>query len=281
MNGFLLIDKPAGITSMDVIRRLRKVLNTRKLGHTGTLDPAATGLLPITIGSCTKLAKFLTLEPKVYSFEVVFGTLTETADNEGAVVETGRSDITEDELRAALPQFVGEIEQRPPRYSAVKVDGRRAYELARAGVEFELPARTIRIDQLELLQLHEGVASMRVTCGSGTYVRSLAVDLAALLGTVAHARLIRRARVGAWQIDEACALDDATLDDIQTPLRMMESLTPLELEADEVAAVRQGKALNREAPDGFAALVHSGELIAVAEVLDGRVQPRRVLTDDD
>lgn len=278
MNGLLLIDKPEGLTSMDVIRRARKALGTRKIGHTGTLDPLATGLLPVTVGSCTKLAKYLSLEPKVYTFEIVFGELTETADNEGDVVERGRTDVSASEVEAILSEFTGEIQQRPPRYSAVRVDGKHAYELARAGVEFELPARPIQIHELELLGLTNGVAQMRVTCGTGTYVRSLAVDIAARLGTVAHARYIRRVRVGAWTVEQGISIEEMSVDGLMAPVDMLAEMPRLVLSEDDVVAIRFGKSLQREVADGFVALVQGEDLIAVAEASDGKVQPRRVLT---
>lgn len=282
MDGFLLIDKPAGITSMDVIRRLRRVLGTRKLGHTGTLDPAATGLLPVTVGSCTKLAKFVSLEPKEYAFEVVFGVLTETADDEGAVVETGRADVNLDEVREAATAFVGEIEQRPPRFSAVKVDGRRAYELAREGVDFELPARPVTIHALDVLGLEHGVAQMRVRCGGGTYVRSLAVDIAARLGTVAHARHIHRLRVGPWRIEQAVALDAVTPHDVRPPLELLVGLPRVELDAASLVDVRQGRALLQPtALAGWVALTFDDELVAVAEATPAGLQPRRVIAEGD
>lgn len=262
---------------MDVIRRLRKSLDTRKIGHTGTLDPAATGLLPVTVGACTKLAKFISLEPKVYTFDVVFGALTETADDEGEVVATGSSDVSSEAIEAVLPPFLGEIEQRPPRYSAIKVDGKRAYDLARQGVDFELPVRRIQIDALELLTVADGVAQMRVTCGTGTYVRALAVDIAAMLGTVAHARRIRRERVGPWTLADACSLERAAPADLRAPLEMVASLTRVELDTTEVEAIQHGKSLARDVPDGFVALVHDERLVAVADASDGQLQPRRVL----
>lgn len=280
MNGLLLIDKPVGLTSMDVIRRVRRALGTRKVGHTGTLDPLATGLLPVTVGSCTKLAKYLNLEPKIYTFEVVFGELTETADNDGAVVERGRTDVTASEVEAALPQFTGAIMQRPPRYSAIRVDGKHAYELARAGVDFELPAREIQVDALQLNGIEDGVAQMEVTCGTGTYVRSIAVDIAAALGTVAHARSIRRVRVGAWDVADAIALDAVDATALIAPLQMLAQLPVVQLTAAEVAAVRQGKSIRRGVDDGVVALAEHAELVAVAEARGGVLQPRRVLVDD-
>lgn len=281
MDGLLLIDKPAGMTSMDVIRRVRKALGMRKVGHTGTLDPAATGLLPVTLGGCTKLANFLSLEPKVYSFEVVFGTLTETADNEGAVVETGRVDVGAEELSEVLPRFTGDIMQAPPRFSAVKVGGRRAYELARAGEEFELPARPIFVHSLELLGLADGVAQMQVTCGSGTYVRALAVDIAAELATVAHARHIRRLRVGTWTIDDAIELDDVDAAKVKDPLTMMAELPRLELSDAERGGVVHGNSFSTKSPgpDGPCGLVWDGGLIAVADRRGDTIQPRRVLVE--
>lgn len=277
MNGLLLIDKPAGITSMDVCRRARKALNTRKIGHTGTLDPAATGLLCVTVGSCTKLAKYLALEPKIYTFDIVFGELTETADDEGAVVATGRSEIDAVELEAVLGEFVGDIMQAPPRYSAVRVDGKRAYELARAGVDFELPARPIHIDALELVELGDGIAKMSVTCGTGTYVRSLAVDIAARLDTVAHARHIRRTRVGAWTLEQARCLDEIGEEQLMRPIDMVSSLPHVELNEEQTVLVRQGKPIPIFDFEGFVALVHEDTLIAIADSMPERgLQPRRV-----
>ena len=278
MDGLLLIDKPAGMTSMDVIRRLRRILQTRKLGHTGTLDPAATGLLPVTVGRATKLAKYCPLEPKEYSFEIVFGALTETADDEGAVVETGHAELAHDELQQVCTKFVGLIDQRPPRYSAVKIDGKRAYELARAGVPFELPLRQVQIAELRIVDLAPPVARMQVTCGTGTYVRSLAVDIAEQLGTVAHARFIRRHRVGVWTLEHAQHLDEVVRADMISPREMLAGLPSIELSDNDAERIAFGQTISSAEPhNGFVALVKEDELVAVGEADGQRVHPRRVM----
>lgn len=290
MDGLLLIDKPTGLSSFDVIRRVRKIIGERKAGHTGTLDPAATGLLPVTLGSCTKLANYVSHEPKQYAFEIVFGEETDSCDDQGVVVATGPTDVDEAALRAAMAQFVGPIAQVPPRFSAVHVNGKRAYELARAGVDFELEPRDVMVHGLELHALRDGVASAQVTCGSGTYVRSLARDIGRALHTVAHARNIRRTRVGSWEVADAVTLEaldaDAQPQRFVVPaLAMLVAEMPVvELDAELTQRVRNGNFVfiaNDLPPSELVALTTGGELLAVAEVERRgdalRLQPKRVI----
>jgi len=294
MDGMLVVDKPAGLTSFDVVRHVRRSLNERKVGHTGTLDPAATGLLLVTLGQCTKLANYIALEPKAYEFEIVLGSATTTCDDEGEIVETGAADVPLADLRRAAAEFVGEIAQVPPRFSAVHVDGKRAYDLARAGVEFELEPRRITVHRLEIHAINAGIARAEVECGSGTYVRSLARDLARAVGTVAHARGIRRTRIGSWTIDDATPLSEVEGDAsrsvrVRTALEMVSRDLP-SVALDEHAArrVRNGNFVAADRPpvepSRFAALTFDGELLAVAAVEateSGFVfQPRRVLTSN-
>lgn len=290
VHGLLLVDKPLGPTSTDIVRAARKALGTRKVGHTGTLDPQASGLLAITVGTCTKLAKFLSLEPKVYTFELVFGTATDTGDADGEVIGTGIVDIARGDLEAVLPRFVGQISQVPPRYSAVKIGGKRAYDLARRGDDFEIEPRIVQIERLELISLAAGVASLEVQCGSGTYVRSLATDIAAMLETVGHATAIRRLQVGDWSLSGAVSLDvlrttDAAAQFLASPLEMMSGLPRYELADAELERVFHGNAIDVsfDCPSGaFVALTYGGDLTAVA-VCNATtrqaaiLQPRRVL----
>lgn len=288
-NGLLLIDKPVGPTSMDIVRVCRRRLNTRKIGHTGTLDPLASGLLAITVGNCTKLAKFLTLEPKAYTFELVFGAETTTDDSEGDVVRRGRTDVSAEELLGALAPFLGAIEQVPPNFSAVRVDGRKAYDLARQGIAFELDARTIEVHSLDVLEVADGIAKMRVVCGTGTYVRGIARDIGRALGTAAHANAIRRTIVGEWTVDDAASVE--TLESHDDPASLLHGVNTMlaelprrELTDAEALCVNNGRALENtqgHAIDEFVALAHGGTIQAVAVVREknGRIelQPRRVL----
>ncbi len=291
MNGLLLIDKAEGMTSMDVVRRVRRAVAVRRVGHTGTLDPLATGLLPVTIGACTKFPKFLSLDPKVYTFEMVLGVETDSGDDEGTRLGTGRTDVSAEEIEAVLPRFVGEIDQIPPRFSAVRIGGQRAYERARKGEDFEIPSRRVRIHRLELGTIDDGVASLEVECDGGTYVRSLAQDIAVAAGTVAYARSIRRLRVGPWSIDDAVTVAELQAapdpwDHVWPPRRMVESLPSLELDDEEHRRVTHGNRIFTSVDVGreFVALLHEGVLVAVSEVLEtseeGSVlQPRRVISD--
>ena len=186
MDGMLLIDKPVGRTSFDVVKVVRRVADIRKVGHTGTLDPLASGLLIILLGRCTKLARYLDLDHKTYEFELELGKQTETGDRESEVFR--RCDwahVDREALEDALADFLGDIEQVPPSHSAVKVDGERAYKLARRGEEPDLEARPVHVEELELLEFDPPEARLRVACASGTYVRSLARDIGTSLDSCA------------------------------------------------------------------------------------------------
>lgn len=291
MDGLLLIDKPAGMTSHDVVARLRRLARTRKIGHTGTLDPDATGLLPLTIGACTKLAQHLILDAKAYSFTARFGAGTTTDDASGEVIATGPVDhLSLEVIEAALDPFRGDIMQRPPRFSAIRVDGRRAYDMAREGLEFELDPRPVRVDALRLDSFESPDAEMFMACGSGTYVRSIVRDLGVALGTAAHTTRIHRVRVGMFHVEQATPLDalegmdpEAIAALLLTPAQMMASLPSRALTDEEVVAVRQGKALSldpeqpHDEDTKLALLDPTGALVAIAEVSGGGVRPRRVL----
>jgi tRNA pseudouridine55 synthase len=206
-DGFLLIDKPRGVSSFSIVRSIRSVLSISKAGHAGTLDPAADGLLVLAFGKATRLIQYLPLDPKVYEFTVQFGAATDTLDADGAVVQSGGNRPAAAELAALLPVFTGKQLQVPPVYSALKIGGRRSYDLARKGIPAELQPREITIFDITLQHYDElaGTASVAITCSAGTYVRALARDIAGRLSTIGFAAAIRRIRCGAFSVHDALA----------------------------------------------------------------------------
>jgi tRNA pseudouridine55 synthase len=209
--GFLLVDKPGGITSHDVVARVRRILEQQKVGHAGTLDPMATGLLVLGLGRATRLLRFVAGAAKVYVARMRLGVATDTLDADGAVLERAPMPVTEDEMRAAAERFVGPILQVPPMVSARKVEGRRLYQLAREGTTVEREARPVIIDSIEILDFSPcdyPEVEFRVECSTGTYVRSLADDIARALGGRAHLTALRRIGIGALDVADAFELDD-------------------------------------------------------------------------
>jgi tRNA pseudouridine55 synthase len=208
-NGWVNLWKPVGLSSMQAVAAVRRHLNAAKIGHAGTLDPLADGILPIALGEATKLIPLLQDGLKTYRFGVNWGVATNTDDTEGEVTETSPIRPTAEQINAVLPEFVGLIQQVPPPYSAIKINGQRAYALARKGEEFEISAREIYIDSLQLIDSsNPDMAILEVTCGTGTYVRSLARDMAQVLGTFAHCAFITRTNVGKFTEKESISLEN-------------------------------------------------------------------------
>jgi tRNA pseudouridine55 synthase len=297
MHGILLVDKPAGPTSHDVVSRIRRAFGTRDAGHTGTLDPAATGLLAVCLGDALKLQRWLTEGDKAYLATVAFGASTTTEDAEGTVVERGDpSVLTEAAVRDALAPLTGEIDQVPPMYSAVRVDGRRLHEAARAGETVERTARRVTVHSLELTGLGpvdaDGLrrAQLTVRCGKGTFVRTLAADLGRALGVPAHLCALRRTATGPFKLEDALTLDALErLAASDRPGLMARIIAPADavaffplllVDANGAIALSRGRQLSRpEEPDGLRRVVGpDGALVAVGEVLAGRLRPVRVIT---
>ena len=255
LHGWLILDKPLGITSAGGVARIKRVLREAgfaktKIGHGGTLDPLATGVLPIALGEATKLAGRMLNATKAYQFTVAWGTSTATDDLEGAVTATsdGRPDAAA--IAAVLPQFTGPIRQTPPAYSALKVDGERAYKLARAGETVELASRDLTIHALDLIDAMQDSATFAVTCSKGTYVRSLARDLALALGTVGHVSMLRRTQAGPFGLDRAIMLDKLAaltqdaLEQAVLPLTAgLDDIPAFAVSPEAALALRQGRAL--------------------------------------
>ena len=268
LSGVVVVDKPSGPTSFDVVRRVKGLFKTRRCGHTGTLDPTATGVLPICIGDATKVASFVSEGEKEYDAVVRFGEITDTQDAAGRTLETRPlGDLTEERVRQELAGFVGLVEQTPPMYSARKVDGRRLYELARAGEEVEREARQVHIDEARLLffgpPAPQGApsggtsgasitldAGIFVRCSKGTYLRTLAHDLGQRLGCGAHLKSLKRVRVGPFSIEDAVGLD--TLMAAAKEKTLERYLLPLSRALDELAELKLDVTLARRVAHGHA-----------------------------
>ena len=288
IHGVCVVDKPAGVTSHDVVGMLRRRFHERQVGHGGTLDPDATGVLVVAVGAATRLLRFGEATTKQYTGEVVLGTATSTLDASGEVTGTwDMSAVTPAEAqRVATERLTGDIEQVPPMVSALKVDGVRLHELARQGIEIERAPRPVRVDRFQVGPGSEpGVLAIDVMCSPGTYVRTLADDLGRLLGGGAHLRNLRRTAVGALTVEQAAAPDEAELLPIATAVA---ALATVAVDAEVAALVAQGRVL-AGADHGFTgagpwAVTAGGRLVAVYEAFDrspGTVKPAVVLPDVD
>lgn len=275
MNGVLIIDKPRGPTSFEVVRRVRQLLKVDKVGHTGTLDPMATGVLPLCLGDATRVAGFITEGDKAYEATVRFGAETDTLDAEGKVVRTAPVPALDAAmLEAALARFRGTILQTPPMYSAVKVGGKRLYELARAGEEVERKPREVTVHELVLCDFGADVVRLSVRASKGFFVRSLAQELGRALGTVAHLQALRRTASGPFGLDRALPLEKLTVEEARAHLLPISSalsqVPALEVSAKDAARVRHGVPLevpSSVTPGGpMRVMGPDGEVLAIAEV---------------
>ena len=301
VHGWVILDKPEELSSSRAVGIVRRIFNAAKAGHGGTLDPLATGILPIALGEATKTVSFAMHGAKSYEFTLQFGSQTSTDDREGEVIATSDNRPERAAIEAALPGFTGEIDQRPPIFSAIKVDGRRAYDIARKAVADgldslpELESRPVVVDRLELRDADAGSATFFVACGKGTYIRSLARDLAVALGTVGHVSRLRRLSVGPF--DESDAISLAFLEKLEHSAAAFEHLKPvtsalddipaLPVSAGEAAKLRHGQtlpALSPAAEERFAEVVSAGTGVAIAgsvpvalvSVKAGQLHPLRV-----
>jgi tRNA pseudouridine55 synthase len=269
MNGLLVIDKPAGMTSHDVVAVCRRVLGERRVGHAGTLDPPATGVLVVGVGRATRLLRFIEDTEKEYRATMIFGVTTTTLDAEGDVVaETDPSALTEEHVRAALPLFIGEISQIPPMVSAIKVGGEPLYRKARRGEDVERAPRTIRVELLELESFTPGaraLATLRVRCSRGTYVRSLVADIGGVLGTGAHVGTLRRLRVGPVAEEAAVPLADLSVQALRPMDEAVAGYPRRSVDEDDARALAHGKPLAAGGIDGVYAVFGPQGLVAMAE----------------
>ncbi len=285
VDGVLLLDKPTGMTSNSALQSARRLFSAAKAGHTGTLDPLATGLLPLCFGEATKFSSDLLEADKTYEADVLFGITTDTGDAEGEVLVRRPVAFSPEDLEAALARFRGPISQIPPMYSAIKRDGKPLYELARQGIEVERAARAVTIHELVLLEISGDRCRLRVSCSKGTYIRTLAEDIGEFLRCGAHLTGLRRTRVGPLQISDAVTLDQlSALSEadrstcLLAPDALLQSLPEVHL--DEVAASRfsHGNPVGAQAQPGRVRVYVNGRLLGMGEVDQaGQVQPRRLV----
>jgi len=285
VDGVLLLDKPAGPSSNTVLQRVKRLLGAARAGHTGTLDPRASGLLVITLGEATKFSGGLLEADKAYRARFALGVRTATGDAEGAVLSRSEASVSESALRAALDRFRGEIDQVPPMYAAIKHEGRPLYAYARAGEHVSRAPRRVAIRRLELEGLDGNEATLFVGCSKGTYVRALADDIGEALGCGAHLAALERLAVGPFALEQAIGLD--ALEAMSLPQRrerllppqaLLESLPRLRLARELAARFRQGRAVPAERPDGaFAVFDEGGAFLGAGEVSGGVVSPKRLL----
>jgi tRNA pseudouridine55 synthase len=285
LNGFLCVNKPRGPSSFNIIAQTRRLLKTKKVGHCGTLDPEAEGLLLIAIGSSTRLLRYVKTEPKSYEFGIQFGSETDSFDLEGKIVAEGGRLPSESELTESLKRFRGEIMQTPPLFSAIKIEGVRACDLARKGVTPELKERQITIHNLELVSYDgkNGTARLVVSCSTGTYVRSLVRDIAHACETYGTATFIRRTKIGDFFIEDAIALDTETQlgEQLISNTDVFKNEYSVELSATEFEKISQGRDMYIEnKPDDCAVIFasYNGNVVAVLKKTDAsRYHPEVVL----
>jgi tRNA pseudouridine55 synthase len=293
VHGWLILDKPSGMTSTQALSRVKRAFGAKKAGHAGTLDPLATGCLPIAFGEATKTVPFAMDGRKIYRFTVAWGVETDTDDSEGRQTETSESRPSAEDVRALLPGFTGTILQTPPQYSALKVDGERAYDLARDGEVVDLATREITIHRLELVENTDDYAVFETETGKGAYVRALARDMGRLLGCFGHISALRRVQVGPFEEGDLISLDEVERLRLCPPGEgnLADHLLPVETALDDIPALavngadaarlRRGQAVllrGRDAPllSGTCYVTEQGALVALAEAEGGEIHPKRV-----
>ncbi len=290
ISGWIILDKPLDLGSTPAVSRVRRLFEARKAGHAGTLDPAASGVLPIALGEATKTINFLTNATKVYEALVVFGAATDTDDAAGAVLRTSAKRPTDLEIKQAIPQFVGAISQMPPQYSALKIEGRRAYDLARQGETVALQPRQVQIDAIDVLDRPDAdQLRLRVTCGKGTYIRALARDLAQHLGSEGHLGALRRTQVGNFSIQDAIGLeklmdlghsaaDLAAMDRLLIPLEAsLDDIPAFLVDLEQTRQLRHGQPVRAAMDDcQMAWAQHENQAVALGHIEQMVFYPRRI-----
>ena len=297
VHGWVCLDKPLGMGSTQAVGKTRWLYTAQKAGHAGTLDPLATGILPIALGEATKTVPFMMDAAKSYEFTVKWGENTDSWDAEGAVTATSDVRPSPEDIFNILHEFTGDISQIPPKYSAMKVDGQRAYTLARAGEDFALKARPVRIDQLDFVGGSHDTACFTVDCGKGTYIRSLARDMAARLGTCGHVIRLRRTRVGPFTQKDSFSVD--ALEKLPYESRVLEALRPVKTVLDDIPGLavtdpdavnlKHGRAIalssyntaslkrvDSGADNGLILAIYEGKALALCEVRGRMLHPKRV-----
>ncbi len=280
VEGFLNLRKAAGFTSHDAVNLVRKIFATKKVGHAGTLDPAAVGVLPVAVGRATKFIEYLAECDKTYRAEIIFGVATDSGDLDGEIiasVEDFKLPSVE-EIHAVVENFIGEIEQTPPKHSAIKINGRKAYDLARRNIEFEMPRRTVKINAIKILRVEKNLVALEVDCGKGTYIRSLAVDIGAALKIPAALKFLERVRVGNFDIENSVTLDDLKIggEKFLLPVENCLSLARFELPEWRVKAFCNGLPTNISAADGLYKIYAARKFLGVGKIRAGELRSEKL-----
>lgn len=300
IDGWINLNKPVGITSTQALAIVKRALNPLKAGHAGTLDPLASGVLPLALGEATKTVPYVQDAMKIYEFTVTWGEQRSTDDAEGSVISSSDTRPTREQVEAILPAFIGDIEQVPPQFSAIKVDGERAYDLARDGEQVELKSRLVYIEALTVLSHENGQTAFECLCGKGTYVRSLARDMGLKLGCFGYISALKRTAVGAFALEGAISLDffqnqdhKPTPEEVVLPLQTaLDDIPALALKDEEAARLKQGQSLSFVSKPDLERLqkigieidqnqtilaTYQGKAVALIEVSGPTLQPLRIL----
>ena len=290
INGWIIIDKPAGITSTGVVSKIKRAFNAKKVGHAGTLDPEATGVLPIALGEATKTIPYIMDEIKSYHFCIALGESTDTDDATGQIINKSSKRPSDDNISTLLQKYIGVIEQTPPNYSAIKVNGVRAYDLARSGRQLKLKSRSLFVKELKFLErIDEDHALLQLTCGKGGYVRSIARDLGKDLKCFAHVKWLKRIWAGPFELENSIALQK--LDELQKLSSLKQLLQPIEVglqnlpfvtcSTNEVVQIENGRSITVSAKkieaDKTCWIECNGKALALGTVRDSQFYPSRVL----
>ncbi len=281
MDGIIIIDKPKGYTSHDVVNVVKKTLNTSKVGHTGTLDPNATGVLPVLVGKATKISKYLIEHDKTYIAELALGEKSSTGDIEGEIIERKEvPNITEEQIKEVLQKFLGKQMQTPPIYSSIKINGKKAYEYARSGQTIEIPARKIEIMEISLLNFEDNIITFKVSCSKGTYIRVLCEDIATKLGTVGLMQNLRRIRVDKFDIKDACTLENLDKAKIISIEECFKDIPKINLDDKKTMLFLNGVKLKEDLENGIYSIYNNSKYLGLG-VIDNKNLKRDVIIIDN
>ena len=279
-DGFINLNKNSGMTSHDAVNRVRKIFSTRKVGHAGTLDPSASGILPIAIGKATKFIEYLADCQKIYRAEILFGIATDSGDLEGKIISRADNFTipTADDFKAVLKSFIGEIEQTPPKFSAIKIHGRKAYDLARKNLDFDMPRRFVKISDIKLVALDKNSAIIEIDCGKGTYIRSLAIDIGERLKIPATLKNLLRLRVGDFDLKNSATLDQLTTENILPIESCLNHLPRFDLNENRIRAFMNGLPTTIHAPNQNALRIFAGgNFLGVGKILNGELKSAKII----
>ena len=281
MDGIIIVDKPKGYTSHDVVNVVKKTLNTSKVGHTGTLDPNATGVLPILVGKATKISKYLIEHDKTYIAELALGEKSSTGDIEGEIIERKEvPNITEEQIRKVLQKFLGKQMQTPPIYSSIKINGKKAYEYARSGQTVKIPAREIEIMEISLLNFENNIITFKVSCSKGTYIRVLCEDIATKLGTVGLMRNLRRTRVDKFDIKDACKLENLDKAKIISLEEFFKDIPKINLDDKKTILFLNGVKLKENLANGIYSIYNNSKYLGLGVIKNKNLKRDVIIIDN-